>query len=576
MPYWDGTGGNSEEYEIVTAKLDAIISALRSSAPVIVAGDFNCALPQMSASSRPLQWHRLRGLTEHSARMQDLLDHNALAVAEFLFPQPVDFTYARGNCQRHIDHIAVLRSLLPRVIDCRILLLHPENLSPHLPIVCRVLVAAAAPCTESTAARQDTPAPCTEVLCWDSDDRVTVCRQTLDNLLDIQLPTCDDSLDALDATISRCLLDAARTSGCAKQRRRPEPWWTPATAAAGNRVRFWLQIWTSCGRSPNSAVHHCYRAARRAYRRARRTAALTPVQQEAQLLHSLRRDGNISDFWRRVQRVRRGPLPAGTTRTASEFGSHFEAVHQDDRTLLDVERSQLAVAIEARWRESRMTAGFHTVTPDQVAGLLYRLPLGKVPGADGVTVEHLRHGCSPALLAALARLLPACLTACDVPASSESVVVPLLKKSQLDRNCVDNYRPISLSTCVFKLLELLVLDELEASFTPHELQLGFISRRGTTEESLLASETVQWNRRRCGLPVYAANLDTSKCFENIWHDGLIERLASHFSPSNWLLMLTWYRRLTAHVAYGGTISDTFCVRRGTRQGDILSPVFVSA
>ena len=41
-------------------------------------------------------------------------------------------------------------------------------------------------------------------------------------------------------------------------------------------------------------------------------------------------------------------------------------------------------------------------------------------------------------------------------------------------------------------------------------------------------------------------------------------------------MLTWYRRLTAHVAYCGTISDTFCVRRGTRQSAILSPVFANA
>ena len=206
-------------------------------------------------------------------------------------------------------------------------------------------------------------------------------------------------------------------------------------------------------------------------------------------------------------------------------------MHQDDRTLLDAEQSQLAVAIVARVRESRMTAGLHTVTPDQVAGLLHRLPLGKVPGSDGVTTEHLRHGCSPALLAALARLLSACLTACDVPASfSESVVVPLLKKSQLGPNSMDNYRPISLSTCASKLLELLVQDELEASLTPHELQHGFTSRRSTTESSLLASETVQWNRQS-GMPVYAANVDARKCFDKIWHDGLFERLASHLRPS---------------------------------------------
>lgn len=576
MPYWDGDGGNSVEYNIVTAELEAVIAAMRPSAPVILAGDFNCALPQLPAVSRPLQWHRLRGFTQHSVSMQDLLDHNELAVAEFMFPQPVDFTYTRGDCQSHIDHIAVPCFLLPRVVDCQILPQHPENLSPHLPLVCQVSVAAAAPAeTENTAAGQAAPASSSEVFCWDRADKIVHYRQALAGLLDNQLPACGDSLDALDATISRCLLSAAREAGCAKKRCRPKPWWSPVTAAARNRVRFWLRIWTSCGRPLGSAVHDCYQTARRKYRRARRAAALAPVQQEARLLHRLRRDGNVTGFWRRVQRARRGPLPSGTSRTASEFGNHFEMVHHDDCTQLDSEQSQLAASVEARAREAREAAGPRTVSPDQVAGLLRRLPLGKAPGMDGVTAEHLVHGCSPTLLAALARLLSASLTACDVPVSfSESVVVPLLKKPQLDPNCLDNYRPISLTTCVSKLLEMLVLDELETNFTPHALQLGFASRRGTTEASILASETVQWNRQR-GLPVYAANLDARKCFDKIWHDGLFKRLVTHLCPSSWLLMLTWYRRLTAHVAFHGAISSTFRVRRGTRQGAILSPIFAN-
>ena len=86
MPYWDGNGGNSEKYEMVTAKLDAAITALRPSAPVVVAGDLNCALPQMPAAVRPPHWHRLRGFTRHSVVMQDLLDHHELVAAEFLFP----------------------------------------------------------------------------------------------------------------------------------------------------------------------------------------------------------------------------------------------------------------------------------------------------------------------------------------------------------------------------------------------------------------------------------------------------------------------------------------------------------
>ena len=86
MPYWDGIGVNSVEYATVSAKLDATIAALRPSAPVVVAGDFNCALPQMPAATRPPQWHHLCGFTLHSITMQDLLDHNELAVAEFQFP----------------------------------------------------------------------------------------------------------------------------------------------------------------------------------------------------------------------------------------------------------------------------------------------------------------------------------------------------------------------------------------------------------------------------------------------------------------------------------------------------------
>ena len=338
----------------------------------------------------------------------------------------------------------------------------------------------------------------TEVLNWDCFESIQAYRQTLANLLDDQLSACGESLDALNATITSCLIAAARTAGCAKRRRRPKPWWSPATAAARDRVRFWLlHIWNSCGRPFDSAVYRCYTTARREYRRARREAALAPVQQEARLLHQLRRDGNVNGFWRRVQRARRGPLTTETARTASEFANHFAVVHEDDLSLLDAEQLQITAAVEARAQQCRVTSGPRTVTADQVAGLLRRLPRGKVPGADGVTSEHLIHGCSPTLLSALARLLSVCLTAGNVPAAfAESVIVPLLKKTQLDPSQMDNYRPISLTTCASKLLEILVLDELEANFTPHDLQLGFTRQRGTGEASILAIETIQWNRRR--------------------------------------------------------------------------------
>ena len=82
-------------------------------------------------------------------------------------------------------------------------------------------------------------------------------------------------------------------------------------------------------------------------------------------------------------------------------------------------------------------------------------------------------------------------------------VVPLLKRSGLDPNVLENYRPISLTTVASKLLELILLDELQLMFKPHALQFGFVAHRNTGNASLLALETVQSHVCR-GAPVFAA------------------------------------------------------------------------
>ena len=51
------------------------------------------------------------------------------------------------------------------------------------------------------------------------------------------------------------------------------------------------------------------------------------------------------------------------------------------------------------------------------------------------------------------------------------------------------------------------------------------------------------------------------------------RLAEHLSTNSWLLVVHWYRSLTARIAFRGAISENFPVPR--RQGAILSPSFVN-
>ena len=537
MPYWDSSGSNVEEYAEVTGKLDSILSSLRVSAPTVLLGDFNCALCPLPRESRPSAWHRLHGFNPNSVAMQDLLDDYDLNVAEFSFRQPVTYTFSRAGNYSHIDHIAVPDLLMPQVLGCTILPPDENNLSPHLPLICRLAVADPAG-TDRTSHHAVDSASCTDVLDWSCAEKIESYKIILDKMLTETLPECGESLNDLDAAISRCIHAAARAAGCSKPRRPAKSWWTPSAAAARDRSRFWHRLWVSCGRPSSAPVADCYREARRSYRRARRKAALSQIEKEARLLRLLRRDRNLTAFWRRVQLARRGGLPAGSDCCVADFQAHFKAVHHDSREQLSDDQRFIADAVEARVLSARAVVGERTVSPEQVTGLLRLLHPGKAPGVDGVTPEHLLLGSTPTLRAALARLMTGCLSTCAVPATfSQSAVVPLLKNSHLDPNSLDNYRPISITTCASKLLELLILEELQSSFIPHDLQFGFISNRGTAEASLLIGETIQYNRR-IGLPVFAANLDARKCFDRIWyepcfdriwHDGLFYRLMQHLN-----------------------------------------------
>ena len=121
-----------------------------------------------------------------------------------------------------------------------------------------------------------------------------------------------------------------------------------------------------------------------------------------------------------------------------------------------------------------------------------------------------------------------------------------------------------------KLLELLLLDEINGSFKPSGLQFGFLNHRGTREASILVHETAERHLAQ-KTPLFVANLDARKCFDRLWHSGVLFRARDHLTRRSWALLASWYANLTARVRFGGSDSDTFFVRRGVRQGALLSP-----
>ena len=571
MPYFNGTNEQLEYYRDTCASLEAIICAHRAVAPLMLVGDFNCQLPRLSPAQRPTEWAQLRGFTAFSREFQRVLDENDLVVAEFCFSQATDCTYERGGHRTHIDHIVVPRSFVgSQLRSCKIVSPCPDNLSPHLPLRCTLTLTITGEGVKGPPSRVQSSTSHRTVLDWSSSDRNDAYRRRLTELLAQRIPVCSNA-EQLDAQLTASIHEAAADTGCSRRWRPPKPWWTPAISAARDRARFWHRLWTDAGRPRNTVLHNCFRAARSSYRRARVDAARAKADSGARLLSVLRRDKNIKAFWRRVESSRRGSDVSRSVLTADDFENHFSPIHMDNE-VLSPEHEEVCRRVATLLAEARSNPGpDRRVSADDVARLIGQLNRDASPGPDGVTAEHLLYGSSPTLLHALASILNASLAEMRVPTSfTSSTVVPLIKKSSLDPDCADNYRPISLVSTVSKLLELILLDEIGESFQPSELQFGFLPHRGTREASMLVQETAQHHLSQ-NSPLFTANLDARKCFDRIWHAGVLLRSSDHLSRRSFALLANWYRGLTARVRFDGVMSHAFPVRRGVRQGALMSP-----
>ena len=182
-------------------------------------------------------------------------------------------------------------------------------------------------------------------------------------------------------------------------------------------------------------------------------------------------------------------------------------------------------------------------------------------------MEHLYFGISPQLCSLLANLYSIILSHSIVPEIFKTgILIPILKKATLDTNSPESYRPVTLSTVHSKIIELLIIPEHAIC----ETQFGFQKGRGTTFVTTILNDCIRHHNSK-GSPVYFCGLDAEKCFDNIWHSGLLFKLWNIIKQEHWLLLYRWYNSSCAQVRWNGLYSQSFPITKGMKQGSILSP-----
>ena len=145
-----------------------------------------------------------------------------------------------------------------------------------------------------------------------------------------------------------------------------------------------------------------------------------------------------------------------------------------------------------------------------------------------------------------------------------------------------SFRPISLTSCVSKLFERIILSRLlfflESKSILSPRQVGFRSGRSTLDQILYLSQSISdgCNKPRPGSWTILTTIDFSKAFDSVWHPALFHKLISAGLPpcfARWTQSFLSDRR--ACVVFQNHKSRSFRVRRGVPQGSVLGAVLFS-
>ena len=234
---------------------------------------------------------------------------------------------------------------------------------------------------------------------------------------------------------------------------------------------------------------------------------------------------------------------------------------------LTSEQQEISDQVKAWHDQHKFVTNTVIVTPDKVSKLIKSLKNNCSPGMDTISAEHLKYGHSSTLCEHLACLYSAIISWATLPETlTIGIIIPVLKKPSLDPNSPSSYRPITLSSTHAKLLEYIMMPDDSISST----QFGFRSGRGTASPCSMLNDIIK-TYDEDGSPLYMCSLDAEKCFDRLWHDGILYKMWHVLSVQHWMVLHNWYKRLQATVKWKNVLSDCFKVTRGVRQGSVLSP-----
>ena len=212
------------------------------------------------------------------------------------------------------------------------------------------------------------------------------------------------------------------------------------------------------------------------------------------------------------------------------------------------------------------------ITEDMVLKKLRNLDPSKSPGPDDIHPRVLKETATE-IAPALTILYNNILTSHEIPQDWRSAIITAIFKKGV-KSEPGNYRPVSLTCILCKILESIVYDAIIQHLIQNKLlsssQYGFISKRSATLQLLKVLQIWCDILDENGI-IDDINMDFMKAFDQVLHRRLVRKCQSYGITGDILLWIeAFLKDRRQKVVVNGSSSDWCDVISGVPQGSVIA------
>ena len=214
-------------------------------------------------------------------------------------------------------------------------------------------------------------------------------------------------------------------------------------------------------------------------------------------------------------------------------------------------------------------------TYDEIKKHTNDLKKNKSPGVDYILNEFIKY-CPEKLIYVIVTLFNIVLESGVIPSEWTIGIIKVLYKNKGDINDVNNYRGITLLSCLGKLFTSVINARLYRYLTSAKIlgneQAGFRPKHSTLDHifALHVLSNFYINEKK---QLYCAFVDYSKAFDFVDRTYLWQKLLdSNINGKVLNVVRNMYKNAKSHVSVKNILSDSFPCQVGVRQGENLSPL----